>query len=212
MRAAVILIALVSGPALADRGALSADLGAGFEGMTVPAPYVQGAKSTSGAVPALTLGTRYALRNWLEVSLSGFFAFPITYWHNGGTVTTPYGELPGSLSHELLSYGGAVGARLVHGEEVRLVVGCELGWVHRAYSQFAVWNDANPSNVAPYPLSPPLASVGVDSAVLAPLAGVEWAAGDHYSLSFLPRLQILMGSEKTIGVLLPITFSWNWFI
>jgi hypothetical protein len=197
---------------MADRGAVSADLGGGLEGLLVPAPYSEGATSTAGLVPALTAGGRYAFRNWLELSLSGFFGLPLTYWHNGGTVQTSDGPVPGSLSHQLLSYGGAVGVRFAKGAELRLSVGCELGWIHRSYSQFTAWNDVNAASVAPYPLAPPLADVGLDNVVVAPLASVEWMAGDHWAVSLVPRVQVVLGREATVAVLVPLTFSWSWYL
>lgn len=213
-RAAVIVFAAitVASSAKADRGAVTTDIGGGIQGVSVPTPYWQGPRSTLGMAALLTAGGRYALRNWLEVSISGFFSFPNGYWHDHGEIQTPGGAVPGSLEHSLMTYGAAVGARLVRGEELRLVAGFELGWAHRAYSNFTPWNDVNPADQHPYPLTTPLPDVGVDNLLLSPMAGVEWNLGDHYSVSFLPRFQMMVGAEMTFAVLLPVSFSWSSYL
>jgi hypothetical protein len=48
--------------------------------------------------------------------------------------------------------------------------------------------------------------------MLAPLAGVEWAIGDHWSLSILPRYEQLLGSDGTFAISIPVLFSWSWYL
>jgi hypothetical protein len=70
----------------------------------------------------------------------------------------------------------------------------------------------NAASVAPYPLAPPLADVSLDNVVVAPLASVEWMAGDHYSFSLTPRIQLVLGKEPTVAVMVPLVFSWSWYL
>src|SRR6266849_13656 len=72
--------------------------------------------------------------------------------------------------------------------------GADVGWSHRAYSSFQHINDTDPSNPRDYHLALPDRTR--DNHVVAALAGVEWAVGDHWSLSVLPRYEQLLGRRS----------------
>src|SRR5260370_42687256 len=72
---AAFFIAIAAAPraALADRGALSLDIGAGGSTMALPAPYAAASGSVQGTALLTSLGLRYALQNWIELATTAFF-------------------------------------------------------------------------------------------------------------------------------------------
>jgi len=210
---AAFFLGIAAGPraALADRGALSLDIGAGGSTMALPAPYAAPSGSVQGTALLTSLGLRYALQNWIELATTAFFEPPVTYFHNGVTVTSQDRSFPGTLRHRFYRYGALVGGRVVTGKVWRFVAGADVGWSHRAYSDFHHINDVtDPSNPRDYRL--PLPNVTRDNLVIALLAGVEWAEGDHWSLSLLPRYEQLLGTDSTFAISARFVFSWSWYL
>lgn len=208
-RLAAVVLTLLAGGALADRGAVSVEAGGGMSGLVVAAPYATEAKPLNSLAPAVLVGGRYALRDSLEVSGSAYFEFPVALWHNGVTVVTPNGSFPGSLTHQMYRYGGQAGARFVLGMVWRLHLGLELGWSHRVYSGFQHIDDTGAALVD-YKLGLP--DFSTDNLVVAPVVGLEWAAGDHWSLAIMPRAQALLGPDATFALVVPLTFSWSFYL
>lgn len=200
---------LLSGVAFADRGALSADIGGGMVTMSMPTPYAASGGAAGGGI-SLWGGARYGLRNWLEVSASAFYEPPVTAWHNGANVSTPDGEFNGTLAHRASRFGGLVGARYVRGSVWRFTAGLELGFSQRLNSGFQMVNDAVPGGAFDYGLVLPDSSVL--NFVAAPVFGLEWAAGDHWSISLLPRVSFLIGASPTVALSIPLVFSWAWYL
>ena len=205
-----LAICIAAPAALADRGALSLDVGAGGSMLALPAPYAPSSASTPGTSFTTSLGLRYALSNWLEFEASAFFEPPVTYFHNGVTVRAQGADLAGTLRHRFYRYGFLVGARLVTGKVWRFLGGASVGWSHRAYSNFQHVDDSQPNNARDYQLS--LADLTRDNLVVSALAGIEWAVGDHWSLSLLPRYEQLLGADSTFALSARIVFSWSWYL
>jgi len=196
--------------AFADRGALSLDVGAGGTTLGLAAPYAPASGSVQGTAFTTSLGLRYALSNSLEMASSAFFEPPVTYFHNGVTVSTSNGDFLGTLKHRFYRYGFLAGGRLVTGKVWRFVVGADIGWSHRVYSDFQHIDDRQPNNARDYRLTLP--DVTRNNLVIAILGGVEWAVGDHWSLSLLPRYEQLLGSDSTFALSARFVFSWSWYL
>ncbi len=196
--------------AQADEGALTMDVGVGAALLNVPAPYATGKPSVLGFAPSFQLGARYAVRTWFEVSLLAFYEAPGTYYDHGVSVKTADGTFPGVLTYQLQRFGALAGARVQTGAVFHLVAGFNAGWSHRIYSSFSELDDSDPSNITAYSFK--LANVNDDNLVVAPFAGIEWAAGDHWSFSLLPRFEYLLGKDSTWVVNVPLSFSWSWYL
>ncbi len=209
-RAGLLLITLLSlSPAFADRGAFTVEAGGGASGLLVPAPWSQPSVVTPSLSGLVLANVRYAWSHRLELTLGGFFEPTVTEFHHGAVLTTDAGVFPGVLRHQLTRFGAHAGARLVFGMVWRWVLGLELGWSRRSYSGFQ-HIDVGPDGPLDFGLALP--GFDVDSVVLAPVFGLEWAVGDHWSLSLLPRLQVLVGPEPTVALLIPISLSWSWYL
>lgn len=206
----LLLSMLLSSAALADRGALSVDVGGGGVATAVPALRSQTAKSTVSLDGSIWLGGRYALSNFLEVSLTGYFEPPATLFQNGVDLVTESGTYPGTTRHQFLRFGGQAGVRLVLGMRLRFHLGVEAGWCQQLYSQQQHFDVTNPEAAVDYGLSLPDESRA--NFVVSPLIGLEWAAGDSWSLSLLPRAQLMFGNGFSWAVIVPLQFSWSWYL
>jgi hypothetical protein len=207
---ALSFVFLLSVSAYADRGALSVDASGGETALLLPSPLAASHNATLGFAPAFLLGARYALVNAFEVTFSAFFEIPVTYFENGTTTVADGSLFPGTLSHTLTRYGGHLGGRFVHGYAWRTVLGAEIGWSRRVYTHFDVIDDACPDNPVSYGLTIPKAVR--DNASIALVAGVEWAGGDHWSVSLLPRFEMLPGSDGTVAFTLPLSLAWDFYL
>ncbi len=206
----LVAITVCGGVASADRGALTVDVGGGVTGLRLGAPFARPQVAVNGVAPAVWLGGRYALRNELELALGGFYEPPVTYWHHNVTVPTERGEFPGTLTHRMHRYGAVVGARYLHGMVWRATVGLDVGWSRRGYSDFTHLDVSEVSGPIDYELALP--AFRTDNFLLAPVVGLEWAAGDHWSLSLLPRVELLLGPDPTVAITVPLTLSWSWYL
>lgn len=214
MRRLLLPVALLSflfaAPALADRGALSLDLGGGFTGIGQAAPYAPASSRLLGGAPLVMFGARYALTNNLEFSLHGFYEPQVSYTHDDVTVVTPDGAFPGAESHTLYREGALVGAEYVKGLVWRFRVGLEAGWSHRSMSSVHAYDTSSSLGAVDYGLQ--LADVGVNNLVLAPSAGLEWDFSDHMSVTVQPRLELLVGQQPTFAISLPLLFSYSFYL
>lgn len=201
---------LLSAPALADRGALTVDIAGGGVATAVPALHAETPKSTLSFDASIWLGGRYALNNVLELSVSGFFEPPATVFQNDVRFVTGSGTYPGTTRHQFLRFGAQAGVRLVLGMRFRFHVGVEAGWCQQAYSKLQHFDVSNAEAAVDYGLSLPDESHA--NLVLSPLLGVEWAAGDSWSLAVLPRAQLMLGNGFSWAVIVPLQFSWSWYL
>jgi hypothetical protein len=102
-----------------------------------------------------------------------------------------------------------IGARYLVGMVWRLTLGLDVGWSHRSYSNFH-HIDVSGSEPVDYELGLP--NFTTDNLIVAPVVGVEWAAGDHWSLSLLPRTELLLGPDPTVALTVPLVLSWSWYL
>jgi hypothetical protein len=197
--------------ALADKDALSLDVGGGGTALGVHAPYTTSSPALVGTAWNFWLGSRYGLSNSVELSVAGFYEPPELYTHKDVTVVVPgSGNFPGAEQHELSRYGALAGLHYVHGMIWRLTGGLELGWCHRSFTDFHAFAIDTAGNAQDYGI--PLADVGRDNFVVAPVAGVEWQFADHFSVSLLARFQFLLGRDPIIAFTLPLTVSYSWYL
>ena len=211
MRATLGILALVlSGHAFADRGALSVDVAGGGVATSVPALQSSTAKSTVSFDLSGWVGARYALSNSFELSMTGFLEPPATVYQNDIRLMTVSGTYPGTTRHQLLRFGAQAGARRVLGMRFRLHLGLELGWCQQLYSKLQHFDAAHPEAAVDYGLTLPDESLA--NFVVSPLVGVEWAAGNQWSVSFMPRAQVMLGNGISWAVVLPLQLSWSWYL
>jgi hypothetical protein len=95
------------------------------------------------------------------------------------------------------------------GKVWRFIAGAAVGWSHRAYSDFQYIN-SQPNEPRDFALSFP--DVTRNNWVLAALIGVEWAEGDHWSLSLLSRYEQLLGTDSTFALSARLVFSFSWYL
>jgi len=156
------------------------------------------------------MGLRYALENWVEIEASGYFEPPVTYFHSGVAVRARGGPFLGTLKHRFYRYGALAGGRVVTGTVWRFVAGGAIGWSHRAYSDFQHIDDSRPGAPRDFGLSLP--DFTLNNWVLAAVAGIEWAEGDRWSLSLLPRYEQLLGAGSTFALSARLLFSFSWYL
>jgi hypothetical protein len=205
-----LVVLLVASVASADRRALSVDVAGSWNGGVVPAPQAVTPTSTLGFGPAVWLGLRYGLTHSLEATVTGFFETPTTMFHNGLTLRTGSGDFTGTLQHSTTRFGGLAGARFVFGLVWRVHVGVEVGLSQRLNTGLVHIDDRDASAPVDYGLG--LSNTALTQLALSPVVGLEWQAGDHFSFALLPRAQLLVGGPFAWTVVLPLQFSWSWFL
>lgn len=209
-RLLVLTLLSLASLASADRRAFSVDVAGSWNGGAVPAPMAASPKSTLGFGPAVWAGARYGLSHNLEATATAFFETPTTMFHNAMTLQTGSGQFNGTLQHSTTRFGGLVGARLVLGLVWRFHAGVEVGLSQRLNSQLVMIDDRDASAPVDYGLMLPNASQ--TQFAISPVLGLEWQAGDHFSFAVLPRAQILVGGALSWAVIVPLQFSWSWFL
>lgn len=208
--ALLLLVVLAATPAAADRRAASVDVAGGLTATPVSAPGAQPAKSTASTSASVWLGLRYALSNQLELTATGFYEPSVAVYQNGMVLHDAAGDFPGTLAHGFGRVGGQGGARFVTGLVWRFVAGLEVGAARRSWTNLAMLDDRIPTSPVDYGLTIPNRTDW--SFVLAPTVGVEWAGGDHWSIAVLPRAQLLLAKDVSWAVVLPLQFSWSWYL
>jgi hypothetical protein len=204
-----LALVLCPAPARADRGALSLDLGTGITALALHPPYAESGATAWATAVSVSFGLRYALTHQLELTLGGFYDLPAHVTHGGTSiVTVDSGTFTGTLEYELSHFGVIAGVRYVTGLVVRFSIGAELGWSHRSYSELVLRDPARPG--APdFGLGLP--DLALDSLVVQPGVGLEWAFVDHWSASLAFRLTSLLGPEAVVGLSAGLTISYGWF-
>jgi hypothetical protein len=206
-----VLAVLVLAPATvaADGGAVTLEAAPLLTVFPSMPPLAGHGPSITGTAGGGLLGVRYAVRNDLELSAAGFYEASATYTHPGVSLASAGGTFPGSLTGSSGRYGALIGARMVWGLRWRLHVGAEVGWAHQEIQKLDLINVSDPSNPHSYGLG--LADRSRDALILAPLAGVEWQVSDHWSVTVVPRLQVMLGGAGRVAVMVPLSVVWSWY-
>jgi hypothetical protein len=204
-------LALLLAPiaARADRGALTVDAGAGASVLRVVAPYADSTASQIGSAPAIWIDGRYGLTNSIELTTTIFAETSVPFYVPGTTITSDAGKLSGTLEMRARRYGVMAGARLLHGNIWRLIVGGDVGWALSSYSSMRLIDESNPSGPRDFGLALP--DTTASSLVLAPSAGISWV-GNKLSITVLPRFEALLGSTRSWAITVPLTIGWDWYL
>jgi hypothetical protein len=112
---------------LADRGALSVEAGGTIAGVRAE-PAVGTGDAVTGTVAGVTIGTRYALSNRVEVIGTVDWSAAEPFYNDNTVITTGNGTFRGQLQGRLSRYSAKLGAQYVHGLTWRVRVGGEIGW------------------------------------------------------------------------------------
>jgi len=207
---ASLALSLVPSLGRADRGALTLEIGPAVTWWQSLPPPVGTGSGISGSTYGGVAGIRYGLSNSVEVSATGFYEAPQAYAFSGVSLTTGGETLPGTLNASMSRWGAMIGARYVQGFVWRLHVGAEVGWNHEQSTKLDLVNVSNPSNPESYGLG--LANSGRDSLIFSPLVGVEWLVTDHWSIAFVPRIEVVLGAQAAASLVLPVTVGYCWYV
>ncbi len=212
MRAAVIACLVLTavfptGAARADRGALSIEAGGALAAFRVVAPYSTG--SVVGSVSAINLGARYAVANSLELSARVFYEPSTPFYVHGVTTTLGTGSLSAGLITHVRTQGALLGARVLHGNVWRFIASAEAGIAQVSFSGQDLVDESNPKGIRSLALHPSDASRSLFA--LAPGVGVGWV-GDRLGISFVPRLELLLGTRSSWAIVAPLTVSWDFYL
>ena len=211
IRVATLTVVLAALPALAlaDRGALTLDLGSALT--VLGARPSQGTGSTTlGTGGGAWLGVRYALSNAVEVAAAAQWEAPADYFHTGVEIGTTTGAVRGTLSERVQRLGALVGVHYVRGYAWRLHLGAEVGWTRETFDRRDLLDVSDPGNVHSFGLG--LQQRIVNALVLTPVAGVEWQLTDHWSVSVLPRVEFMVGGSSRIGLVVPVGVGYSWYL
>lgn len=206
---AAVLTGLLPGAARADRGALTLDLSPALTWWPSMGPAVGNGSGVNGATVGGLVSVRYALRNNLELTASGFYEAPADFTNPGTTVGTEAGPLTGTLTARTSRWGALMGARWVHGFTWRWFAGGEIGWSRQSFSELDLIDVSAPSGPRSYGLG--LADRSEGAFVVAPLAGIEWQFADHWSVTVAPRVQVMLGGVGRVGITLPVSVAYHWY-
>lgn len=211
MRRLVLSLVLVSLPLAgrADRGALTVEAGPALTWWPRLQPPIGRGSGVAGSSGGGQVGLRFGLRHDLDLFVGGFYEAEAPYTHAGVTVGADGGSFTGALSSRTGRWGVAAGARYVTGLVVRLFVGAEVGWTQQSYRRVDLIDVSDPANPHSFGLGTRDRTSG--ALVLAPLAGVEWQVSDRWSLSFAPRVQLMIGDVGRFAVSLPVTVGYSWY-
>lgn len=215
----LVAVFALSTEARADRGALTLDLGGGATILMLPAPYAPDSPPLPTSTWLSRLGLRYAISDEFEVAFSGFFEPRVTAFHHGVTVDTSQpgfpgpdagrGSFRGTLTHNVQRLGATLGARYVLGSIFRWHLGADLGWSLRTYGDFT-HIDTRDGGARSHGIR--IEDFSASSLIVAPIVGLEWAFHDKWSVSIMPRMEILMGPNPMIAFSIPIMLSTSWYI
>lgn len=204
---AALLAAALPAVALADRGALSLDAGGLVAGVRSE-PAVGTGDAVNGTVAGVTIGTRYALTNRVELigTVDWFAAAP--FYNDDTVITTGNGTFRGQLQGRLSRYSAKVGAQYVRGFVWRVRMGGEIGWTRVTADRLDLV-DVAPAVPRSYGLA--LGARRQDHLMVTGLAGVEWAVSDHVSVAITPRIEFPVGGGFA-AVTVPLTVSYSWYM
>lgn len=209
--AALGLLALLAGSlapraAAADRGALTFEVGPSLT-LVRTAPSVGSAPSLAGTMGGGRLGFRYGLRNNLELSASAYWDAPARFYHSGASVAAAGQSLQGTLAETGERLGAAAGMSFVGGYVWRYHLGLEVGWTRQRFTRRDLVDVSDPAAPTSYGLG--LADVEGNAFVVAPRAGLEWQITDHWSISVIPRLEVLLGGVGRVAFVMPVCVGYS---
>jgi len=219
LRATTLAFVLFAGWAQADRGALTLDVGGGGTVLLLSAPFTARSAPLLSTMASGRIGLRYALSDAFEVTLDGTYEPRVTAYHSGVTVDTSHpdftgpdagrGLFNGTLTHSVERRALAAGARWIWGSVFRFHVGLDLGWSQRVYDRF---DHIDLSASSPRSHGLRIRPLALSSLLFAPVAGLEWAFADKWSVSLMPRLEMLVGPAPLVGVAVPLVLSHSWYL
>jgi len=206
--AALLVAWLAPRAAAADRGALTFEVGPALT-LARSAPSVGSAPDLAGTMGGGRVGVRYGLRHDLELSASAYWDAPARFYHSGTHVAAAGQSLQGTLAETAERYGAMAGVSLVGGYVWRYHLGLEVGWAHQRFSKRDLIDVSNPAVPASYGLG--LADLERNAFVIAPRAGLEWQLTDHWSVSAIPRLEVLFGGVGRLALVVPVCVGYSWY-
>jgi hypothetical protein len=208
---AVLAVSAVSPvPARADRSALTLEGGASFVATRLsPSPGTGDA--VLGSLGGAELRVRYALTNRFEVQATGFWNLSASFVNTSVRATAGAGPVTGDLRRDVGRLGASVGARFIAiGSVWRVPVGLDAGWLQTRFEKQDLLDRSDPQNPVSFGLR--IESSHSDRLFVAPFAGVEWLASDHFSVSVLPRLELPIGGSSSPALVIPFTIGWSWYL
>ena len=201
---------LAASPAAADRGAFSVDLGGGGTALPLAPSFTESTKTVLTTSFNATLGVRYALWDWLELGVSGFYEPNVSVYYDGVTLSTDNGDFTGKLGHKLSRFGAMGGAYYKFGSVIRPTLGIEAGWSRRAYSDFHLYDVDDPQNPIDYQLTLP--NFATDNFVVGAFVGLEWCITDHIGAMASLKPRAMLGPDSRFSLTGTITFSYSWYL
>jgi hypothetical protein len=194
--------------AAADRGALTFEVGPALA-LVRTAPSVGSAPSLAGTMGGGRVGVRYGLRNNLELTASAHWDAPARFYHSDARVAAAGQSLQGTLAETAQRFGAMAGMSLVGGYVWRYHLGLEVGWTRQRFTRRDLVDVSDPNAPTSYGLG--LANVERNAFVVAPRAGLEWQITDHWSVSAIPRLEILFGAVGRVAFVVPVCVGYSWY-
>ncbi len=196
---AAAVLSLLPVVASADRGALSVDAGPVVSALRSP-PAIGTGDAVFGTLGGAAFGVRYALQNYLEVSVNGSWFNPVRFYNDNTVVSAAGGStVSGKLQAKVGRIAATAGLDYVRGDVWRTHVGAQIGWANLTYE--------NVSHSAGLTYG----TTNLDALVVAPRVGLEWCITDHISVSAMPTLEFLVGSRNLTAFTLPVLFSYSWY-
>jgi len=209
-RLAGALAVLLPLPGLADRGALTLEVG-GDLAITRLTPSVGSGDAVEGTLGGAEIRIRYALTNRYELEASGFWNASATFVNSNVHAMSGGGPVTGALRREVGRGGAAVGARYVAAGSIwRVPLGIDVGWLRTSSSNQDLIDLSNPQNPVSFGLN--IEPTRTDRFFVAPFAGLEWVATDHFSVSVVPRLELPIGSGSSAAIVFPFTLGFSWYL
>jgi len=209
-RATIALALLVPVSAPADRGALTLEIGGDLV-LTQLTPSFGSGDSVQGSLGGAEIRVRYAVSNRFELEASGFWNATATFVNTNVRASSGGGPVTGSLRREVGRGGAAMGARyLAAGSIWRVPLGLDVGWLRTSSSSQDLIDVSDPQNPVSFGLR--IDPARTDRLFLAPFAGVEWIATDHFSVSIVPRLEVPVGSSSSPALVFPFCVGWSWYL
>lgn len=206
---ALLLASAAPSAAVADRGAVTFELGPALTWWPSMGPAVGSGSGVSGSSGGGLAGFRYGLRQDLDLTAAGFYEAAARFTNPGTTIDSAGTSATGTFTAKTSRWGVLLGARWLHGLKLRWFVGGEVGWARQSFAELDLINVSDSGN--PHTFGLGLADRTTGSLVLSPLAGVEWQLADHWSLAFTPRVQVQVGGVGKVGVVLPVSLGYTWY-
>jgi hypothetical protein len=135
MLVAAAALAVLPVVTFADRGALTVEAAPALTWWPSWGPPVGTGTGVNGWTAGGLVGVRYALRNELELTLTGFYEAPATFTNPGTTVDSGPVPLTGTARASVSRWGALAGARWVQGLVWRWFLGAEVGYAQQSLSR-----------------------------------------------------------------------------